>query len=785
MSTKRRRKKNKQKTRRQQRARRAKVQARRTEVTARRRRRRERHVPRAWAGETPEDVALFDDAVLSSLPPDLAAQVSAVREALQLASEGRGEDALKQVSTIPRSSPLREWRVYLRGLVPWLANDFKGANEAWRRLDPERRAGRIAAAMMNALDDLEGVAPGGDSAQPDADRPVENTAEPIDSWLTRLDDQLLRQARLLRRFWLDRAALRVAEAGAGVPDESPKLKLGPRKMRWLKEFADEYRDSEPNLVAALEQVALGRAFAQNYADLFDTAVGLFRGPRHDRNNRLLRYFYHSQFRDDPTAERTAQWSLDTYLKKDLPENRELSEPLRQAIVSLIHLNQAETLLDAGKQVLPFWVPKEEDSKAIRQHFKQAVLACPTNRRAYRMHAEWVESKLENDRLTKPQRKPWETELAQVMENWTKALPDDAQPRLWLVDHLLENEQTEDAQPHVEWLAASRHEDPRVRAAPWKWTLLEAMRLSRRKAWLSQVPPLLQESEQKWPSWLSKQWLPYLEAAYVLRCGDAEEFERQRRRICEESGLKRDCVADACMMLGAAQRMRVPAADLKPLRAPVDEAVKNVERASLEDLLDASVFFWDLYRARLVYPAYRMHGGKFARELLDRLWDSDLVLQRVDDPKIHAAVLWNSEHRFWGDSYVVRLPAFYSPRAVKDHPMFVAAKANALLNAGSGFQAGVFEKLGEPLREAAAAARDPYYRHWFHSLAEKADQALAAAKSRAFGVLGGMFGFGADQDDGDDDWDDVDEDEFGPELGFDPHCDCPGCRAARARYEATL
>ena len=135
-----------------------------------------------------------------------------------------------------------------------------------------------------------------------------------------------------------------------------------------------------------------------------------------------------------------------------------------------------------------------------------------------------------------------------MRNWSKGLPDDVEPRLWLVDHLLENEETEEAKPHVDWLATARQDDPRVRATPWKWQLLEAMRLSRRKAWLSRVPERLEEAESQWPTWLSKQWLPYLNAALALRCGKTDEFEQQRKQICSESGIAQGlagrCLHDA-------------------------------------------------------------------------------------------------------------------------------------------------------------------------------------------------------------------------------------------------
>ncbi|MCH7689395.1 MAG: hypothetical protein IH899_22430, partial [Planctomycetes bacterium] len=292
-------------------------------------------------------------------------------------------------------------------------------------------------------------------------------------------------------------------------------------------------------------------------------------------------------------QRTDQF-LKKYLTKDLPQNEELSEPLRNALASQIHLNEAMMMIrPTGGGMMAFTFGEREDPNAIKRHFQASVRAYPANRLAYEEHVEWIESKLDNDRLTKPRRKPLESQLAEVMKKWSKALPDDVKPRLWLVDHLLENEETEEAKPHVDWLAAARQDDPRVRATPWKWQLLQAMRLSRRQAWLAEVPSRLEEAELQWPTWLSRQWLPYLHAAWTLRCGKTNEFEQQRQQICIESGIVKDSLADACMMLGAAQRMRVSSADLKPLRAPVDAAVKNISKLPYDELLLAAGFFWDL------------------------------------------------------------------------------------------------------------------------------------------------------------------------------------------------
>lgn len=775
-------------------------------ANARHRERLARQQPVAWQGELVEDVAVFDDAALASLSSEKAAHVSAVREAIQLATAGRGQEAIQRTAEISRSSPLSEWRLMIRGYAAWSAGEIDAANRAWRRLDAERRPGRIAIVLATSLrDDLERAKPGrlpSQGANKETATPGEASREasaPGGSsddgasieWSPQVDEQLLYHAKLLRRVRFDRGAIRVAEAGVRVREEKRDLLIGPKKIEWLRDFAREYRATEPGLVASLERTALERAAAQPYSDLFESTVAAIPGPRHDPANRLSRFFYYLRFSNDRRAARNAEQSLDRYLKTDLPQNEALSKPLRQAIASQIYLNEARAqILPRRDDVLNFLVDEGEDAGEIRRLLKAAVKAYPKNRAAYKTHADWIESKLDDDRLTKPKRKPLEKELTSVMQAWAKGLPDDVKPRLWLVDHLLEEEQTEMAKPHVEWLADARQNDPRVRAAPWKWQMLEAMRLSRRKAWLADVPAALDAAESLWPSWLDDRWLAYLRAAYHLRAGETEAYEEQRQRICGESGVARDSLPDACMMLGAAQRMRTPAADLKPLRAPIDEAVQNVTTLSYEELLGAGSFFWDLHRTGLQYPAYRMHGGKFARELWDRfLRRPDRICNHANEEQIPAAVLWCFEFRPCDDGYRLKLPPWFDEQLLTQQPKLAAAKLSAFLKLGRSWEIDDYRDLGPQLREAARAERDPYYRDWFISLADELDELALGGAEGGFGsgygpfaeLLGQMFA----EDDAADDWDDdesdeLDEDEF---LDFDPECDCPSCRAAQKAYRA--
>lgn len=717
--------KQKRKTKNERRKRRAEVQSPvGSGVTRRQQQRIAQQRPEAWPGERPEDVAVFDDAALDTLEGQFRDQVLAVREGLQLACDCLAEEAQRRVADIPRSSPLGQWRLFLRGLVAWLAEDYDSAAEAWKRLDFERRPGRMAVAMMNALrNDLSNALLSKDHKE----------SQPSEPWGDRLDGQLLYHAKLLRRARFDRPALKIAETVALQPEESKELLIGPRKIRSLKQFVAEYRDTEPELCAALQQVALERAFAQPYTDLFQQAAESFEGPRHDPRNLLRCFFYFINCEGD--LQEQGELALEAYLEKDLPNNQQLSEPLRAAIASQIHLEEAKVEIQPEAPGMFSFFFAEENPQLVRRHLQTSIETYPANRAAYQTYRDWLQAKLDDHRTSKAQSKSLSDELARVMKDWAHGVPEDAEPRLWLVDYLLENEQMDQAKPHVDWLAGARHDNPLVRATPWKWHLLEAMRLCRRKTWLSQVPAHLEEAQRLWPAWLSQQWLPYLKAAVTLRAGKTKEFESQRQAICEQLGVARDSLVDACMILGAAQRMRVPAASLKPLRDPVDQAVEKRNQLALEELLDVCVFFWDLHRTRLFYPAFRMHGKKFVQALLALMEDGRKWLHnRLDDPRVHAAVLLFSEHRCLDTNYEVKFPAWFGDSAVAQHPMFAAARLNTLLKLRFGRALRDNRELGSQVRQMAGSLRDPYYRYWLVSLADQWDEAVAE-RSRGFG-----FGF---------------------------------------------
>ena len=700
--------------------------------------------------EAVEDIAVFDAAVRATLPPEVAAQAAAVSESLRLVSESHDDDALERLREISRRSPLSDWRLFVRGLIDWYAGRLEAADESWDRLDRSRRPARIATALQASLhEDLGGS----------------------------IEPAVTSAAKLVRTLRVERPAIREAAAKLRHDRVVNDVHLSLTTLDWLKSFVNEYRRMEPDFIRAIEAAALQRATAQPYSDLFSEATRAFRGPDHDPHHSLLRYHYESNFEDgDERAERAYQ----RYVTHDLPACHALSPEVRGAMISRIHLSEAmDNIIPPSPGgmlgALMAFAP-QEDRAGVEHRFREAIMAYPPHQEAHQEFVAWLKSHAESEGESKSVRDAFAKKLPAVMQSWSEALPDDIEPRLWLVDHLLENEQLDAARPHVEWLAASRHEDPRVRATSWKWELLEAMRLCRRKSWLSQVPERLDSAESLWPDWLSRDWLPYLRAAHSLRIGDQASYLAQRQAIVEAGAIggkqaspddaprPRGPLTDAVMMLAAAQRMRIPAPELKAIRDPVDQAVAKPGSLSRDDLLAAGAFFWDLHRVSLIYPAYRMHGSKLGRELFDQL----RKLRSLPTGDADSALLWMAQHRFWPANDSVQLPGCVRRATTTNVFSAAAVLQSATLAKYGGSELRKLQPELEFVRESAKTVPDRFYRYWLAHLADRAEE----ARERFFGSasmpnieqFASMFERFAptagDPWDEDEDEEDEDEEEFG-------------------------
>lgn len=86
------------------------------------------------------------------LPAELHPQFDLVTRAFAHAEAGRDDDAREALQGVGLTSPFLEWKLLLRGLLAYYANDDARALENWQRLDPRRLPARVAAPLRLALD---------------------------------------------------------------------------------------------------------------------------------------------------------------------------------------------------------------------------------------------------------------------------------------------------------------------------------------------------------------------------------------------------------------------------------------------------------------------------------------------------------------------------------------------------------------------------------------------------------------------------------------------------------
>jgi len=682
--------------------------------------------PVAWAGESVEDVAVFSDAALATVSHELQVQIRCVRDALAEILNRRGPDALERLTAVPRTSPVAEWRLFLRGLVAWLANQIPEANDCWIRLNPERRPGRIASVMIAAgRTDLESVQP--EQAVPatsETAAPLIAEPESRAPLGRNLDPSQLAHARILRRLRIERPILRMLSIGLEAPDpeqyrasdgsddEEFELKIGEEKLRWLARHLPDLRDSEPDLYQALCDAILGRAFDQPIPDVFEQAMRMIPGPPHDKSNRLLAAKYFLNFGPANGWPHSLKY-LKTYVECDLKGNESISAALRAALASHAYLYVATEFGKFRYSPMFMYAIAAADEATVRNLYLNAITACATNRRAYIAYENWLRRFAWGDDADER----LERDMRSLLERWVAGRPEDIEPRLKLVDYQLENGELAQAQVHVDFLASCRHDDPLVRALPWKLEFLHLREASKRKASVDEAQRRLNTMEATWPAWLPKAWLPYFRAALALRAGKKDEFKILRNT--DGQGPMCRGLADAAMMLGACQILSIPAATLKTIRAELEEAFKR--QRPPEELIELGSSFWDLKRMGITFSSQRKLARNFIHDLQIVLGKmANVAAERIQDERFLGTVCWLSEDESQGFSYdsgkVLRQLCKGSP------PDPVLSLAARFYESGEILVSTVRKQLPQ-LRNAAASHPNPFYRMWLQKRVEDVEDHL--------------------------------------------------------------
>jgi len=167
------------------------------------------------------DRALRDPTVgMTILPAEYHSQFELIRKAFTDYEGGRDEAARETLNGIGLTSPFLEWKLLVRGLIAWTANDTPRALENWSRLSPDRLPARIASPFRITADKAyAGRLPAESLAV--ASRQADRLAGSLGEGLRRLRKQLASEETIPDALETARAV--VPELKRFAPDLLPRL----------------------------------------------------------------------------------------------------------------------------------------------------------------------------------------------------------------------------------------------------------------------------------------------------------------------------------------------------------------------------------------------------------------------------------------------------------------------------------------------------------------------------------------------------------------------------------
>src|SRR5262249_29877488 len=91
-------------------------------------------------------------------PPEVRAEAALVRAALEAVGAGDAARGLDLLRDVARSSPLADWRLFVRGLAAFSRRELADARANWARLDAGRPGAQIAQTLLALSESDSGAA---------------------------------------------------------------------------------------------------------------------------------------------------------------------------------------------------------------------------------------------------------------------------------------------------------------------------------------------------------------------------------------------------------------------------------------------------------------------------------------------------------------------------------------------------------------------------------------------------------------------------------------------------
>jgi hypothetical protein len=667
--------------------------------------------PLAAPEESIEDTALFDTAALAALPPETRAEAEIVREALELVAAGEPHAALDRLLPIGRHSPYADWRLLMRGLAAFQGGDLAGARDAWNRLAVDRRPGRIAAVLTSAWEETRG---GSNSAEPPSSADHDPRAA---------------AAALLARSSLWPAAREIVAIRHRDEDRTFSASQAALVIRLEK----QYRAIDPDFVNEFSAACRLLAMAQDDEEPLAALCHGTAGPPDDpRSMRLV--FIYLRMMDAESQELRA--CVREYVDRDLAGLVQMPEAFRAALASTGLRIAAESILEEHTHG-PFRELPREDEQVCERLLREAIERFPRSLQAH----QTLVALLEQRATSKRGNPKAEAAVIAAKTALVEQFPDRHEHLLDLVDRLVAKDELEKAEPLVRLLADQRCTLAVARATPWRFELVRTGRLAAKPGGLPQARSSLAAAIAAWPPWISRQWIPFLEATLLLR---EEDHEQDRAGHAAALAASRQATPNGLLAdvfeYEALVQLAGPPARIKQLAATLSTAAKQTAiDADVGPLVSVGAFYLDLERSGLELLGSSHPARELGRALVNRVgqqgkWalgpdggrTSDLP---VDQPAFWAAFRWLANHEFFKGVNPKREPRGFTqladshPRAAAEVLLWlVSAAPDTLTSRRSGKRLALVE--GFVPREP-----NPEVREWLTTVVARVREAADEAQER--------------------------------------------------------
>ena len=480
------------------------------------------------------DVAILADHA-SNCPAELRDGAASIRAALEALETGEAEAALSALDVIPRSSPFADWKLFVRGLAAYYRHDTAAMKANWDRLDPQRKAARIAARLKVVSDVAAGQPAAG---QPAAGQPVDDAGAVLG---------------LVERAAFENGVLSSLDHLRGILNGGDRRRIADA----LKGCVTVLGNRRGGLCDRLVELVAQRAICEGDRELLDQLMRGAKPPATDPKWNRTRAMFAEHPEEGSDDETEMYWQKYEQDLIEMPGWREDDRRLARTLVWLrlgkIHADWAAT---AGYGPVEF----EDDEEAVKQVDDDRDEA----RRCFERARELAPEILQAWQAPIKACSKWESDDAQLAahQRLLERFPEQFDSLIFVADQLVRREQSSEALSFFERARRLKPLDEVLQTNIWVARMSAAREAALAKKWadgrahFAEAERCNPKGEHRW-NWLAKR------SIFERKAGDSAAAEQLDREACAATG---EPTAAMLMMAIEAHRYKLPKTFVQSIEA---------------------------------------------------------------------------------------------------------------------------------------------------------------------------------------------------------------------------